>query len=77
MNPQPVVDEACTQPLSRNLGSLSRHLLYWMIEDFPADWREETLGCKLMELIDKMMVHLAREKLPNYFIRKQVSFAYN
>ena len=46
-----------------------------MIEDFPADWREETLGCKLMELIDKMMVHLAREKLPNYFIRKQVSFA--
>ena len=75
MNRQPLVDEACTLPLSCNLDPLSRHLLYWMIEDFPADWREETLGCKLMELIDKMMVHLAREKLPNYFIRKQVSFA--
>jgi hypothetical protein len=43
-----------------------------MIEEYPADWREETLGYKLMDLIDKMRVHLSKEKLPSYFIRKQV-----
>jgi hypothetical protein len=43
-----------------------------MIEEYPADWREETLGYKLMDLIDKMRAHLSKEKLPSYFIRKQV-----
>ncbi len=49
-----------------------RHVLFTMIEEYPADWREETLGYKLMDLIDKMRVHLSKEKLPSYFIRKQV-----
>jgi len=43
-----------------------------MIEEHPADWREENLGFKLTSLIEKLRLHLSREKLPNYFIRKQV-----
>jgi hypothetical protein len=31
--------------------TIFRHLLYRMIEDQPADWREEQLGSKLMELV--------------------------
>jgi hypothetical protein len=45
-----------------------------MVEEAPANWQDETLGDKLMEMFKVLLTLLAKKKLSNYFIRKQNMF---
>ena len=45
-----------------------------MVEDAPANWQDETLGDKLLDMLHMMKTFLGKRKLSNYFVRKQNMF---